>query len=98
MDRPVRCNGKALGRVQIGYKRGATSDDSRRNPKLDPLPGSNPEKPPEEWVSGDEPVTGAQASYLTTLCEEAKIEAPLGPLTKAEASKLIDELKARLGR
>ena len=69
-----------------------------RNPKLDPQPGSNTEKPPDEWVSGDEPMTGAQASYLTTLCEEAKVEPPTGQLTKAEASKLIDELKARLGR
>ena len=40
-----------------------------RNPKLDPHPGSNTEKPPEQWVSGDEPMTGAQASYLSTLCE-----------------------------
>lgn len=69
-----------------------------RNPKLDPHPGSNTEKPPEQWVSGDEPMTGAQASYLTTLCEEAKVAPPSEPLTKAEASKLIDELKARLGR
>ena len=68
------------------------------NPKLDPQPGSNTEKPPDQWVTGDEPMTGAQASYLTTLCEEAKVEAPKGKLTKAEASKLIDELKARLGR
>lgn len=68
------------------------------NPKLDPHPGSNTEKPPEEWVSGDDPMTGAQASYLTTLCEEAKVEPPAGGLTKAQASKLIDELKARLGR
>jgi hypothetical protein len=68
------------------------------NPKLDPHPGSNTEKPPEDWVSGDDPMTGAQASYLTTLCEEAKVEAPRRPLTKAEASKLIDQLKARLGR
>lgn len=41
------------------------------NPKLDEHPGSNTEKPPENWVSGDEPMTGAQASYLTTLSEEA---------------------------
>src|SRR5262245_5499883 len=68
------------------------------NPKLDPAPGSNTEKPPEEWVSGDESMTGEQASYLTTLCEEAKVEPPSGHLTKAEASKLIDELKAQLGR
>ena len=44
------------------------------NPKLDPHPGSNTEKPPDEWVSGDDPMTGAQASYLKTLCEEAKVE------------------------
>lgn len=69
-----------------------------KNPKLDPDPGSNTQKPAEEWVSGDEPMTGAQASYLTTLCEEAKVETPRGYLTKAEASKLIDELKAKLGR
>ena len=43
-------------------------------------------------------MTGAQASYLATLCEEAKIERPAGNLSKAEASKLIDELKERLGR
>jgi len=69
-----------------------------RNPKLDPDPASNAEKPPEDWVSGNEPMTGAQASYLTTLCEEAKVAPPTGHLTKAEASKLIDELKMRLGR
>ncbi|MFO1082330.1 MAG: DUF3072 domain-containing protein [Reyranellaceae bacterium] len=68
------------------------------NPKLDSHPGSNTEKPPEEWVSGNEPMTGAQASYLTTLCEEAKLEPPPADLTKAEASQRIDELKARLGR
>ena len=69
-----------------------------KNPKLDPKPDSNTEKPPDEWVSGDEPMTGAQASYLATLCEEAKVVRPSGALTTAEASKLIDELKAKLGR
>jgi DUF3072 family protein len=49
--------------------------DVTKNPKLDPHPGSNTEKPPE-WVSGDEPMTGAQASYLTTLGEEAKVDPP----------------------
>jgi hypothetical protein len=68
------------------------------NPKLAAHPGSNTEKPPEQWVSGDEPMTGAQASYLTTLCEEAKVDPPPPDLTKADASKRIDELKARLGR
>jgi hypothetical protein len=68
------------------------------NPKLDPHPGSNTEKDPEDWVTGDEPMTGAQASYLTTLCEEAKLEPPPQNLTKGEASRRIDELKQRLGR
>lgn len=67
------------------------------NPKLDPDPGSNTQKDPDDWVSGDEPMTGAQASYLRTLSEEAKIEAPPQDLTKAEASKHIDALKEKLG-
>ena len=67
-----------------------------RNPKLDPAPGSNTEKPPEQWVSGDEPMTGAQASYLTTLSEEAGEPPPPSDLTKAEASIRIDALKERL--
>jgi hypothetical protein len=72
--------------------------DPLHNPKLDEHPASNTEKDPEDWVSGDDPMTGAQASYLTTLCEEAQVAPPAGDLSKAEASKLIDELKARLGR
>ena len=67
------------------------------NPKLEENPGSNTQKDPDQWVSGDEPMTGAQASYLTTLCEEAGEELPPQNLTKAEASKRIDELKNRLG-
>jgi hypothetical protein len=78
------------------HARPAMADSS--NPKLDPHPGSNTEKDPDDWVSGEEPMTGAQASYLTTLCEEAKVEAPSKDLTKAEASKMIDELKGKLGR
>lgn len=72
--------------------------DTMHNPKLDEHPGSNTEKDPEDWVSGDDPMTGAQASYLTTLCEEAGEDPPQEGLSKAEASKRIDELKARLGR
>lgn len=68
------------------------------NPKLDEHPGSNTEKDPEDWVSGDDPMTGAQASYLTTLCEEAGEDLPPEGLTKAEASQRIDALKAALGR
>jgi hypothetical protein len=43
-------------------------------------------------------MTGAQASYLATLCEEAQVERPGGNLSKPQASNLIDELKAHLGR
>ena len=67
------------------------------NPKLDPHPRSNMEKDPDEWVSGDEPMTGAQASYLKTLAEQAlELDAFDPSLTKAEASKRLDALKAKL--
>ena len=59
--------------------------------------GSNTEKSPDEWVTGSEPMTGAQASYLRTLSQEANEPFDEG-LTKAEASKRIDELQARTGR
>jgi hypothetical protein len=60
--------------------------------------GSNTQKDPDEWVSGDEPMTGAQASYLKTLCEQAhRPEAFDENLTKAEASKLIDEMRKEAG-
>jgi Protein of unknown function (DUF3072) len=66
------------------------------NPKIDPAPNSNTEKDPDDWVSGDEPMTGAQASYLKTLSEESGEPEAFAPeLTKAEASKRIDALKAR---
>ncbi len=57
----------------------------------------NPEKDPEEWTTGDEPMTGPQRSYLQTLCREAKEEFD-EKLTKAQASKKIDELQAKTGR
>jgi len=57
----------------------------------------NPERPTEEWVTGDEPMTGPQQSYLQTLAREAGEEPP-GELTKAEASEQIERLQARTGR
>ena len=69
------------------------------NPKLDPNPPSNMQKDPDDWVSGDEPMTGAQASYLKTLSEQVNEPDAFDPgLTKAEASKRIDALKAKAGR
>jgi len=70
--------------------------DQLHNPKLEEHPGSNTEKDPDNWVSGDDPMTGAQASYLATLSEEAGKELPEADLSKAEASKRIDALKAEL--
>ena len=61
-----------------------------------PLP-SNTEKDPDTWTTGDESMTGAQASYLKTLSEEAGEEFDAN-LSKAEASKRIDALQARTGR
>ena len=61
------------------------------------LRGSNLEKNPDDWKTGDEPMTGAQASYLKTLSDQAS-ESFDEELTKAEASKRIDELQERTGR
>ena len=58
---------------------------------------SNTIKDPNEWTTGDEPMTGAQRSYLKTLSDEAK-EPFDETLTKAEASKRIDELQEKTGR
>jgi hypothetical protein len=58
---------------------------------------SNMSKGPDEWVTGDEPMTGAQKSYLKTLSEEAKVPFDEN-LTKAEASKRIEELQLKTGR
>jgi hypothetical protein len=61
------------------------------------LVGSNLEKDPEEWKTGDEPMTGAQASYLKTLSDQAGEPFEEG-LSKAEASRRIDRLQERTGR
>lgn len=58
---------------------------------------SNTIKDPDDWTTGDEPMTGAQRSYLKTLSEEAKVPFE-DNLIKAEASKRIDELQELTGR
>jgi hypothetical protein len=60
-------------------------------------PVGTPEKDPADWTTGDEPVTGPQASYLQTLAHQAGREVPEG-LSKARASELIDELQQETGR
>lgn len=59
--------------------------------------GDDTVKDPEDWTTGDEPATGAQLSYLGTLAREAGRELP-DTLSKAEASKLIDELQGQSRR
>lgn len=67
----------------------------QHNPKTDPDPSSNTEKDPDDWVTGDEPMTGAQKSYLKTLTEQAHTpDAFSENLSKAEASKRIDKIKS----
>ncbi|MBI2703256.1 MULTISPECIES: DUF3072 domain-containing protein [Mycobacterium] len=57
----------------------------------------NPEKDPSDWVTGDEPMTGPQRSYVQTLAQEAGTDVP-DDLTKAQASEMIEELQQRTGR
>lgn len=72
---------------------------SNYNPKKDgpSKEASNLQKDPEDWVTGGEPMTDAQASYLKTLCEETGEEFD-DSLTKAQASERIDELQKQAGR
>lgn len=79
----------------MNMARSARTMTDLTHPKAEPT--SNAEKDPENWVTGDERMTGAQASYLKTLCEEAGTA--FDPdMTKAEASEKIDELQAQTGR
>jgi Protein of unknown function (DUF3072) len=71
-----------------------TAKDSGDRSGRDQASRSNAEKDPDDWVTGEEPMTGAQASYLKTLSEEVGEEFDPG-LTKARASKRIDELRRR---
>lgn len=70
--------------------------DRATQEQLEQNPG-NTFKDPDNWTTGDEPLTGAQRSYLHTLAEEAGVEVD-DDLTKAEASKMIDELQEKTGR
>ncbi|GMN14046.1 DUF3072 domain-containing protein [Altererythrobacter sp. MTPC7] len=74
-----------------------TAPQPSEHPKANPV--SNAEKKPENWTTGDEAMTGAQASYLKTLSEEAgQPDAYDTELTKAEASRRIDALQGETGR
>ena len=71
-------------------------NDRTDQPDLRPDDRPGLEKDPADWVTGDEPMTGAQASYLETLARQTGVEvAP--DLTKAQASEKIDELRSKAG-
>jgi hypothetical protein len=70
---------------------------STKKPEQDNLDQGNAVKDPDEWTTGEEAMTGAQRSYLKTLSDEAG-EPFDDTLTKAEASKRIDELQHKTGR
>src|ERR1051325_2491809 len=61
------------------------------------IKGDNTVKDPDEWTTGNEPMTGTQRSYLKTLSDEAGMDFSEN-LTKAEASKRIEELQQITGR
>lgn len=73
------------------------AQDDKNTDDQTPRPQGNAIKDPEDWTTGDEPMTGAQRSYLNTLATEAGEEVE-EDLTKAEASKRIDELQQKTGR
>ncbi len=85
----VRIGSERVG-VAATYTGGAMTEEM--------TPQENPAKDPEDWVTGDEPMTGPQKSYLQTLAREAGREVDLDALSKADASKLIDELQVVSGR
>ena len=87
------------GKVNTGASVNHKGSAEAANPKINPDQSNNQIKDPDEWVTGDEPMTGAQASYLKTLSEQAHDAKAFDPnLDKAEASKRIDELKQKQGR
>jgi hypothetical protein len=86
---------EAPGTESPEYTVPGVTPDASETPQPDPT--DNATKPTEEWVTGDEPMTGPQHSYLQTLAREAGRELP-EQLTKAQASDLIEELQASTGR
>ena len=87
------------GGSRLGPEEGAATPGEGAEPSQAPSggSGSNIDKDPDDWATGSEPMTGAQASYLRTLSEQAGVDFDEG-LSKAAASKRIDELQQQTGR
>ena len=75
----------------------SNSGDATASTGSDENVTTNAAKDPAEWVTGGEPMTGPQESYLHTLAQEADVEVP-DDLTKADASTMIDDLQGKTGR
>src|SRR3954471_8661916 len=84
-----------------GVNAGSGREDQSRSDDVigasEPGQTSSTVKDPSDWVTGDEPMTGAQRSYLETLAREAGEQLP-ADLNKAQASEQIDRLQAQTGR
>jgi hypothetical protein len=86
--------------AEAGYRAPMSESNTHSDEPADVIGADAPsstEKDPDDWVTGDEPMTGAQRSYLDTLAREAGETLP-GDLTKAEASEHIDRLQSATGR
>jgi hypothetical protein len=89
----------AMARAERRSSRRAAVADNPKKATGDSAGASNRIKDPQDWVTGDEPMTGAQASYLKTLSEQAREPQAFDPaLDKADASRRIDALKEKTGR
>jgi hypothetical protein len=79
------------------FKTNFMARNSKNNKAPKGGPRDNSIKDPEQWTTGGEQMTGAQRSYLNTLAQEAGEEVE-GDLSKADASRKIDELQEKTGR
>ena len=81
----------------IDKKDNESTQNQGHSDRNNEIKGSNTVKNPDDWTTGDEPMTGAQQSYLKTLSDEAGEQFD-DTLSKSEASKRIDELQHKTGR
>jgi hypothetical protein len=87
---PSQAAEEEAGQIQASPEHG-TETLGASSPGQDAL-----QRDPSEWVSGADPITPAQKSYLDTLARQAGEELP-ADLSKAEASQHIERLKSQLG-
>jgi hypothetical protein len=88
---------QSLADIRARSYRGRMTDSEETLGSSVPDAGNPAAKDPSDWVTGDEPITAAQKSYLNTLATEAGEELS-ADLTKAEASEHIERLQAKTGR